>query len=259
MSAVCPALYRDEQGRFICSYSGREVDPVFMPCLSNYSECPIYVSRGVVTEERAEEAEAAAEVAKEEAAEEAAMEEAAVEAIPVAEEIRGAEEEVLDRLAEIMKEIDKVDSYWSAYESSATRVLKEWSELREEALRILASVDSTIRVHKEELQELEVKKELGLIDEEFYEKATASINERLRRYEALKNRIVEMLDAIESRSTPHYQRLKITTAKPDIGRLKLSLMKLEELYNSGKIDRAVYEKIKGEVEAEIKRLERLLG
>ena len=173
--------------------------------------------------------------------------------------VREAEEEVLDRLSEIAKEIDKVDSYWSAYESSASRILKEWDELRREALRILASVDSTIKVHREELQELEVKKELGLIDEELYEKATSSINERLRRCEELKNRIVEMLDSIESRSAPHYQRLKIATARPDIGRLKLSLMKLEELYNTGKIDRAVYEKIKSEVEAEIKRLERLLG
>jgi len=247
LSTVCPALYRDKEGRFICSYAQQEVDPVFMPCLSNYAECPIFSAASRAEIEEAEKPELRIEEVTE------VVEKPKIEKI----EEEREEKELVDKFEEILKEIDEIDSRWVAYESSANRLLKTWDNLRNEALRALASIDSTLQTYTEELKEIEFKHEMGLLDEESFHDIKEKLESGLRKYEDIRVRIIEYLDTIEDRVAQHYQRLKITSAKPDIGKLKISLMKLEEMHAQGKIDKNTYEKIKSEIECEIKRLEKL--
>ncbi|RLE77740.1 MAG: hypothetical protein DRJ44_01355 [Thermoprotei archaeon] len=248
MSTVCPSLYRDKEGRFICSRAQQEVDPVFMPCLSNYTECPIFSSTPPPPEVKEEVVEKPVQVVEE-----------AVEAVekPIAKKVE-EEEELIDKFENILREVDEIDSRWVAYESSANKLLETWNSLRNEALRILASIDSTLQTYAEEIKEVELKYEMGLLNEESYREIKEKLENGLKKYENIRIQIIEYLDTIENRIDRHYQRLKVTAAKPDIGKLKISLMKLEEMYNQGKIDKNTFEKIKSEIEYEIKRLEKLM-
>ena len=220
-----------------------------MPCLSNYTECPIFSSTPPppeakeveIIEEPAQPAEEVVEVVER----------------PIVEKVE-EERELINKFEDILKEIDEVDSRWIAYESSANRLLELWDSLRNEALRILASIDSTLRTYTEEIKEVELKHEMGLLDEESFREIKEKLENGFKKYENIRIQIIEYLDTIENRIDQHYQRLKVTVAKPDIGKLKISLMKLEELYNQGKIDKNTYEKIKSEIEYEIKRLEKLM-
>lgn len=249
LSAVCPSLYRDKEGRFICSRAQQEVDPVFMPCLSNYTECPIFSSTPPPPETEKAEVKEAEPIVEE-----------VVEVVekPVVEKVE-EEKELINKFEDILKEVDEVDSRWIAYESSATKLLEAWDKLRSEALRILASIDSTLQTYTEEIKDVELKYEMGLLSEEGFQEIKGRLEDGLKKYENIRIQIIEYLDTIENRIDQHYQRLKVTAAKPDIGKLKISLMKLEEMYSQGKIDKNTYEKIRSEIEYEIKRLEKLMS
>ena len=42
--SICPALYRDESGNFMCKYANRQVDPIYGPCIGpEYTTCPVYI------------------------------------------------------------------------------------------------------------------------------------------------------------------------------------------------------------------------
>jgi len=219
-----------------------------MPCLSNYTECPIFSSTPPPPEVKEEVVEKPVQVVEE-----------AVEAVekPIAKKVE-EEEELIDKFENILREVDEIDSRWVAYESSANKLLETWNSLRNEALRILASIDSTLQTYAEEIKEVELKYEMGLLNEESYREIKEKLENGLKKYENIRIQIIEYLDTIENRIDRHYQRLKVTAAKPDIGKLKISLMKLEEMYNQGKIDKNTFEKIKSEIEYEIKRLEKLM-
>ena len=256
MSTICPSLYKDKEGRFICGYAQQEVDPVFMPCLSNYMECPIYIAAMGKKEEKREE-ELHIRLEKEELL---TVEEPRIE---VEEEVAAEKEEkeleLVKQFEDMLREIDDVDSQWVAYETSANNLLKKWDKLRSEALRTLASIDSIIQAYNDEFKEIEMKHDFGFLNDEDYERFKEKLEKNMKKYEDTRTQIIDYLDTIEARVLNHYQRLKITAAKPDIGKLKVSLMKLEEMYSQGKIDKNTYEKVKSEIEYEIKRLEKLVG
>lgn len=259
-SDICPALYRDEKGKFYCTYADREVDPGIMPCLSNYWECPIYIKaqrEGIISKE--EEKEVVVEEEQIPTEEQIAPE---VEEITEVEEVTKPkveiEEEVLDKLREIQEEIIYLNKSWEEYENSAKDLLERWMELRDEAYQILHGIESSIESHSRELEELEIRKRLNLISDELYQDIKNETQETVDRYIAFKNEIKKFIDNIERLILPHYKRVKASEAKPDIAKLRLSLMKLEQIYKEGKIDEATYSRIKEEIQNEITKLERLL-
>jgi len=254
---ICPSLYRDEKGKFYCSYASREVDPGVMPCLSNYWECPIYVKaqrEGLTVEKKVEE-----EVVKEE---KPIKEPKVVEEKPVVVEETPrpveVEEEILEKLREVQEEVIDLNRAWEDYESSAKNLLDRWIELRNEAYQILNGIESSVESHTRELEELEIRKKLGLVPGDLYEDIKSETQETIDRYTAFKNEIEKFISEIERLIMPHYKRIKASEAKPDIAKLRLSLMKLEQMYKEGKVDEATYSRIKNEIESEISKLERLL-
>lgn len=255
--SICPSLYRDEQGRFYCMYARREIDPGVMPCLGTYWECPIYVDaqeRGLKLP--GEEVEEAPEpLAVEEGVEEPA---AVPQPVAVVEEKREYEEELIERLQSLEQEIIDLSRAWEEYEQSARRLLEEWRDVGEDAKEILSGIERSMESYKRELEELEVRRKLRLVPDDVYQDVKQEIETTLKKYVDLRENIRALLNNIERLVLPHYKRVKAAEAKPDIAKFRLSLMKLEQMHKEGRIGENVYNRLRAEIEAEIKRLERLV-
>ncbi len=248
---VCPALYRDEKDpdKFYCKYAGKAVDPGLMPCLANFTDCPIYKAGLAREEERRESLEITVEA--EEGEERPEKKEETVIITP--------EEEVLRELEELEMRIVELDSLWRKYEDEANDLIEHWEDLRTESERILAGLTSSISACRAELDSIETKYKLGLLDDPSYSELRESLEERLNRYEDIASRISLSLERVERLLTPHLRRVLAARAKPEINKLKVGLMKLQQLYESGKISEETYNKLKRELEQKIERLERVLA
>jgi len=246
---ICPALYRDEKDpdKFYCRYAERDVDPGLMPCLANFADCPIYKA-GLARERKRESLEITVEAEERERRPEKREETVIIT----------PEEEVLRGLEELEVKIVELDSLWRKYEEEASGLIEHWEELRTESERILAGLTSSISACRAELESVETKYKLGLLDDPSYSELKRSLEERLNRYEDTASRISLTLERVERLLTPHYRRVLASRAKPEINKLKVGLMKLQQLYESGKISEETYNKLKRELERKIERLERVL-
>ena len=235
-AAYCPALYRVDD-KFMCKFSESEVNPALLPCLSDYTTCPVYI--------RAMKAKAAEE---EEGVE--VVETMPVEVSPV--------EDIFSKLASIERDLMRLNSHWASYESATKEVLKKWLETREDVLKRLSSIDQIVQSLMNEKKELEVWREMGLISEECYEKEAKELEERVSKLEDERSRLVDYLEKLEQATDSHHKRIIVATARAEISKLKISLAKLNQLFEKGEIDKETYERVRSEIEAKIKKLERLL-
>lgn len=237
MGAVyCPALYRVDD-KFMCKFSESEVNPALLPCLSDYATCPVYIR---AMKAKPSEEEGAVEV----------TETVPIEALPV--------EDIFSKLASIERDLMRLNSHWASYESATKEVLKRWLETREDVLKRLSSIDQIVQSLMNEKKELEIWKEMGLISEEYYEKEAKELKERVDRLEDERSKLVDYLEKLEEATDSHHKRIIIASARAEISKLKISLAKLNQLFERGEIDKETYERVRSEIEAKIKRLEKLL-
>ncbi len=266
---ICPGLYRDEKGKFYCAYAGGiEVDPAFMPCLAEYWECPYYI--GHKEKEKAEEEaeEAAPQVVEEAPAESAAVEvqetveattpEAAetgitVETAPVAEE----KADVLGEIDSIAERAISLNDLWEKYDREARSLIEAWEEVRENAEKIVLSLQQSIDTYLGELSKLEVKHRIGVIKDDVYEELRSELERKIAEKRELQESIVSKINEVERLILPHFKRVKVSEAKPEIAKLRLALSKLEEMYKTGQISEDTYRKLKNEIEEKIRKLERV--
>ncbi len=244
MSVICPGLYRDKD-KFICKYINAPVNPALRPCLSDYTLCEIYVRELKKSRKEKEETVTETKEVREE-----------VVVTPVIEGISA--EGLLNELVEIERELMKLDGYWTTYENAAKSVIKKWSQLRERTLRRLSSIDQIIQSLLEEEKELDFLKEMKLITDDFYNRERNKIKSQLDNLEGERAKLAAYLERIERMAETHYNRIRIMTAKAELSKLRLSLAKLEQLYRKGEIDKDTYERMKSEIEEEIKRLEKFV-
>lgn len=226
-----------------------------MPCLSNFTECPFY---------KPPEKEKPESVAPPTPAEEAAPKEmpppavvAPVEAaVPkVVEAAETPEEELKRRLEEFEAKILELEESWSKYESEVLDALDRWDELSAETRRLIAGLSSSIEAFKAEKERINDRVSQGLLTPEESNALIQNINEKMEEYSRVVKELSEMLSRIERMIIPHMKRLMASRAKPELGKLRLSLMKLEELFKQGKISEKTYERLKSEIENRIAKLE----
>lgn len=253
MSSICPYLYRDERNRFVCSVSGNEVDPGLMPCLANYQECPLYTSAPetpAIEQTRIEVVEEApAGPPVEEVVEEEVEEEREEE----------IEERLLRDLDTLEEDATRLAERWEEYEREARGLMRRWEEASRVAEWTMRAISSVIDTYEKVLEDLDLKLKSGMISESSYKELKDEVVESLERYRKLRDEVLERVREVERIVMPHIQRIKVSEAKPDLGKLRLSLMKLEQMFREGKVERETYERVKKELEARIRWLEQLVG
>ncbi len=265
---ICPGLYRDEKGRFYCAYAGGiEVDPAFMPCLAEYWECPYYISHqekeaAAKTEEEGEapsEAEEGAAIEVHEAEIAPTPEEAVKETpqVAVAAEAEAPPVEITQDIDRIAGKAIDLNKLWEQYDAEARQLIDEWEEVRENAEKIILSLQQSIDTYLGELSKLEVKHRLGIVTDEVYESLRGELERLIEEKRELQESIVKKISEAERLIMPHFKRVKVSEAKPEIAKLRLALSKLEEMYKAGQISEETYTKLKNEIEEKIRRLERV--
>jgi len=240
----CPGLYR-VGNKFMCKFTESEVNPALLPCVSDYTTCPVYI--------RAMRAKKAEEISKKEEVVEEVSETA-----PIVTEAISPVEDIFSKLASIERDLMKLNSHWASYESATKELLKRWAETREDVLKRLSSIDQVIQSLMNEKKELEVWKEMGLISDEYYERETKELEDKVSKLEDERSKLVNYLEKIEEATDSHLKRIIVASARAEISKLKLSLAKLDQLFERGEIDRETYERVRSEIESKIKKLERLL-
>lgn len=259
MRVVCPYLYRDRENRFRCEVSGDTVDPGLMPCLSNYRECPLFVSASSKPAQQGAAPAASKSVIGETAA-------ITAEVLPAV-ELRAApekgieemEEEVSEKIRRAEEMALDLNEKWKEYEEKARALMKLWEEVSANGRYTLEALSSVVELYERILENLDYMRESKRISEQAYNELREEAMSNLKKYQELRSGLEAALKNAERLVTPHLQRVKVAEARPELGKLRLSLMKLEEMYKEGKVSRETYEQVKKELEARIRWLEQLAG
>jgi hypothetical protein len=140
---------------------------------------------------------------------------------------------------------------WKDYESSVQSTRQNWDTEKAKLRRYIMILERIRNKYGDDLKEVELRRSMGLIDDDTYNKLKDSIQ---KRFDKVDNKLKELnarYQEIETTINQHYRRLLLTTVTPEVSKLKLSLAKLEEMYRDGKISKEVYEKLKAEIEGVI--------
>jgi len=252
-ATVCPGLYKDEKGKFYCRFADNaEIDPAFMPCLLEYWECPFYI--------RHKQAEKALGVEKEEIK----QQEAPPATVPTVEmptlivsPTEVSAERFTDEVDRLIDRASELARLWESYESEARRVVEEWEELRDKIKRELAGLEAVINAYISEKGRLEKLLDEGKISEEEYIDLNSRLEKKLAEKNSEKEALTKKLADLDRVVLPHYKRVKVAEAKPELAKLRLALSKLEERFKSGSISEEVYMRLRAELEDKIQRLEKI--
>ncbi len=252
-SEVCPSLYRDARGKFYCKYAGgTEVDPAFMPCLMEYWECPYYVGWRKKAGTKEESV-----IPPPEASERAVV--PTPQPAAIAEHAAGAKllEEVSSELDSLINRATELSKIWEEYEKAAREIIGSWEEIRDRLEKELLSIESSLNTYVAELERIELKHKLGVLDDAQYEELKSELDRKIAEKTSEKEDIQRKLDELDRLIVPHYKRVKAAEVKPEIAKLRLALNKLEQKFKEGSITEETYRSVKAELEVKLKRLEKI--
>ncbi|QOJ79689.1 hypothetical protein IG193_04340 [Infirmifilum lucidum] len=250
---VCPGLYRDAKGKFYCKYAGgTEVDPAFMPCLMEYWECPYYIGWRKKAGTKEESVTPPLEAGEKTTA-------PAPQPVAIAEHVTGTKllEEASSELDSLINRATELSKIWEEYEKAAREVIGSWEEIRDRLEKELLSIESSLDAYVAELERIELKHKLGVLDDTQYEGLKSELDRRIAEKTSEKEDIQRKLDELDRLIIPHYKRVKAAEVKPEIAKLRLALNKLEQKFKEGGITEEAYRRVKAEIEARLKRLERI--
>lgn len=254
-SGICPGLYRDSKGKFYCKYAGGiEVDPAFMPCLMEYWECPYYIEWKKKSAEEKKSAEQLPSTSQ------LQMEVKPERPLTPPEEVKESAEkveEVLNSLDALIGRASDLSKLWEEYNNAAREVIEKWEEIRDYLEKELMSIDSSLKVFSEELDRIELKHKIGVLDDAHYQELKSEIESKINKKNNEKEIIKKKLDELDRLVLPHYKRVKAAEVKPEIAKIKLALNRLEQKFKEGGVTEETYRRLKSELEAKLKRLERI--
>jgi chromosome segregation ATPase len=253
--AVCPGLERTASG-YVCTYAQRPINPFQWYCFGDYYECPIYIqyirSRGAQAKAEAKPAQTVQPLQQVQQTQQAVATPTTVTATARVEITSDTEDELIRSSEAIISKFEvstkALNDKWRDYESSVQSAKKSWDGEKVKLRRYIMILEKIRNKYSDDLKEIEVRKSMGLIDNDTYNKLRESI---LKKLDKIDNKLKELnskYQEIENVINQHYKKLLLTTVTPEISKLKLSLAKLEEMYRDGKISKEIYEKLKAEIE-----------
>ncbi|MEZ0345517.1 MAG: hypothetical protein ABWK01_03120 [Infirmifilum sp.] len=253
---VCPGLYRDSKGKFYCKYAGGvEVDPAFMPCLMEYWECPYYLEwkKKASVEKKPAEETVTTPRQPPEVAQQPRIERPSV----VISEEKPPVEKVADELDMLASKATELSKLWEEYDRAAREIIERWEEIRDYLEKEVISIESTLNTLADELERIEVRHKIGVLDDSQYQDLKSELERRIAEKTSEMESIKKRLDEVDRLVLPHYKRVKVAEVKPEIAKIRLALNKLEEKFREGGLTEETYKRLKEELEAKLKRLERI--
>ncbi len=257
-SAVCPAL-RKEGDVYTCSFTGKPVNPYAWYCFLDYVTCPIYIRhRGTstVVEAKPETSTVQAETKPSEEVEATATEEVREEAPSLEISTRPSgeyEDMIMEDLKKIIEDFERrvsdLDRKWKEYEDAVNNVRTLFDKERILVEHHLELLKRVISMYELDLKELDYRRDLGILDDEQYSKLREEIENKLARLRKEYEELIRRFEYVTSGVFSHVKKLLTVIPTPEVGKLRVVLMKLDELLRDGKISKEVYERLKRELES----------
>ncbi len=151
------------------------------------------------------------------------------------------------RLEELFR---RAGELWEQYREAALEAISEWEKTRIPIAERVNVLRSLITTYEKELEELQVKAELGLVDAERAREKIARMSEELESYKAELGQLMELLERYDNLALIHLKRAGLP-APATAAELRQRLMQLEELFKEGLIDEDTYRRIKEGLEAQL--------
>ena len=257
--AVCPGLERTASG-YVCTYAQRPINPFQWYCFGDYYECPIYVqymkTRGAQAKAETKPAQTVQPLQQQTQQQQtAAVTATAVTTTARVEATADAEDELIRSGESIITKFESnaksLNDKWRDYEGSVQSVRQNWEAEKAKLRRYMMILERIRNKYSEDLKEVELRRSMGLISDDAYNKLKESIQKKLDKIGDKLKELNAKYQEIDTTINQHYKRLLLTTVTPEVSKLKLSLAKLEEMYREGKISKEVYEKLRAEIEGVI--------
>lgn len=237
----CPYLRKKSDKEFICMAMNATVNPFLAPCLSNYEECPMFIRAETMREKEGEKEER-----KEEGIERPRP---LPQTTTIMEVLEGGLE---NRIRELEEAIRSLNDLWKAYSDAAKKVIRGWESYKRVLERRLSSLNRELEGFELTLNELEVRKELKMIDDTVYQKSLNEIQLAMEKTRTEAEKIQSAIRHIEELLDEHVKRVGPLLVEVTIESLRQSLAKLEDMYKEGKIDEKTYRKLRKELEEYVK-------
>ncbi|MEM1508730.1 MAG: hypothetical protein QW291_06425 [Thermofilaceae archaeon] len=260
MSVICPYLYRESHGTFMCTATNKNVDPGLMPCVSDFRTCSFYVAASSKPTPLAELVQQPSSLTGQPATPITVTMEQPLPQIEIGEKgIEEMEEELLSHAKRVEELALSLAERWKEYENEARRLVEMWENVNKTGQQVTSALSSVIGMYEQLSTSFDTLYESGELSENSYKDLKEEALSNLEKYKKLKQDVETTLKNVERLVVPHLQRVKVAEARPDLGKLRLSLMKLEQLYKEGKVSEEAYQRVRQELEKKIKWLEQLAG
>jgi|GEM_PF-1183236 len=170
-----------------------------------------------------------------------------------------APEEVLERheieaFEHVENGLKELDLIWSQYLESVKKVQEELETLRAEVTEIIRREQTLANYFRNKLQELEIKKELGILRKDMYESLKEEYSRNVEKHQRRLETLEFRMRRLEEMYSVHRKR---TGYPPGATRREMErrLEELEKLFKEGRIRREIYNKLKEEITATFRELE----
>jgi glutathionylspermidine synthase len=151
---------------------------------------------------------------------------------------------LVERANAVKELFEQVDRLWESYVAEVRRSLREWERLRPLLVERLSVLKSVIASNLEEMQELSLKLELGLVDEAKAKRRLEELNAETPRLVRELEELWVLTERIVRDSILHMRRagMPIDVSEEDIaGKEK----EVEECFKASIISKEAFEKLKG--------------
>ncbi len=156
-------------------------------------------------------------------------------------------EYVNKKYEEYKRLLDRVNALWDEYRRAVMELKKKWDIDNALIYAKIEELKNELELTKHLIEELRIKRELDIIDEETFNAGLSSLNEILSRISTLYDELKSRYEEIENSIKEHWIR-SIDTVGLSLEKVEALLKELEDAKSRGEIDEATYERLVKDLE-----------
>lgn len=150
---------------------------------------------------------------------------------------------LVESAGEVVRLFERAENLWQSYVEGAKAAIREWERLRPLLSERISVLKAMIKVNIEEMQELSVKVELGLVDEAKAKRKLEQLNSETPALVKELGELWSLLEELTERTIAHLRRMgaPVEVREEDI---EAKVRELEECFRGSMVDKETYEKLR---------------
>jgi len=151
-------------------------------------------------------------------------------------------------------EIQRLERMWREYQEAVRRSLNSWISDRTKVMRKISEYTGLVEKYNDEIKELAIRHNIGLIEEKELTEMVEDLKNKISEVERILNNIKSRLEELDKNYMRHALQAKLPFVSTTVKEIKERLAKLEKLKEEGKVSEEVYEKLRQELEEQLRAL-----